>query len=42
MQDERARAAIGADQYVASLHEAVEACLAVVHQDERRPLPQPS
>jgi hypothetical protein len=42
MQDEHARATIGADQYVASLHEAVEACLAVVRPEERTPLPQPS
>lgn len=30
LQDEQMRAAIGADQYVASLHEAVEACLDMV------------
>jgi predicted PurR-regulated permease PerM len=31
LHDERLRAAVGADYYVASLHEAVAACLKVVH-----------
>jgi hypothetical protein len=42
MQDERMRAAIGADQYVASMHEAVQACLGVVQQAERVPVSQPT
>jgi predicted PurR-regulated permease PerM len=32
LQDERMRAAVGADYYTSSLHEAVEACLDVAHK----------
>jgi hypothetical protein len=42
LRDERIRAAIGADQYVASLHDAVEACLGVVQQAERTPMSRAS
>jgi predicted PurR-regulated permease PerM len=44
LQDERLRAAVGADYYTSSLHEAVEACLEVAHrahvdQQPRPPMP---
>ncbi len=37
LSDERIKAAVGADLYVASLRDAVDACLAAARQDEQQP-----
>jgi predicted PurR-regulated permease PerM len=42
LQDERLRAAVGADYYTSSLHEAVEACLEVAYRAHGDEQPRPS
>jgi hypothetical protein len=41
LQDDRLRAAIGADDYTSSLHQAVEACLEVARQAHVNEQPRP-